>query len=126
MPQYAAFFVAVREGFEPSVQFPVRQFSKLILSASQAPHLLEIRNPFFKGTANIAIQKSRQNFFVNSKYRLIIYPHMINTHQHALEYLFDGFDIFQRNIAVFQLILVQFVFYDTVNQVADGFLIGFA
>jgi hypothetical protein len=28
----------VREGFEPSVQFPVRQFSKLILSASQAPH----------------------------------------------------------------------------------------
>ena len=30
---------AVREGFEPSVQFPVRQFSKLILSASQAPHL---------------------------------------------------------------------------------------
>jgi hypothetical protein len=30
--------LAVREGFEPSVQFPVRQFSKLILSASQAPH----------------------------------------------------------------------------------------
>jgi hypothetical protein len=32
---------AVREGFEPSVQFPVRQFSKLILSASQAPHLYQ-------------------------------------------------------------------------------------
>ena len=32
-------YLAVREGFEPSVQFPVRQFSKLILSASQAPHL---------------------------------------------------------------------------------------
>ncbi len=32
--------IAVREGFEPSVQFPVRQFSKLILSASQAPHHL--------------------------------------------------------------------------------------
>lgn len=32
-------YQAVREGFEPSVQFPVRQFSKLILSASQAPHL---------------------------------------------------------------------------------------
>ena len=31
-------YLAVREGFEPSVQFPVRQFSKLILSASQAPH----------------------------------------------------------------------------------------
>ncbi len=29
---------AVREGFEPSVQLPVRQFSKLVLSASQAPH----------------------------------------------------------------------------------------
>ena len=30
--------IAVREGFEPSVQFPVRQFSKLLLSASQSPH----------------------------------------------------------------------------------------
>jgi hypothetical protein len=32
----------VKEGFEPSVQFPVRQFSKLILSASQAPHLFSL------------------------------------------------------------------------------------
>ena len=32
------FYLAVREGFEPSVQLPVRQFSKLVLSASQAPH----------------------------------------------------------------------------------------
>lgn len=32
------FQAAVREGFEPSVPFPVRQFSKLVLSASQAPH----------------------------------------------------------------------------------------
>jgi hypothetical protein len=45
---------AVREGFEPSVQFPVRQFSKLILSASQAPHhILAFAgrisiNPFFR------------------------------------------------------------------------------
>ncbi len=38
MPGFVGF--AVREGFEPSVQFPVRQFSKLILSASQAPHHL--------------------------------------------------------------------------------------
>ena len=37
---------AVREGFEPSVQFPVRQFSKLILSASQAPHLFYNKSPF--------------------------------------------------------------------------------
>ena|GEM_PF-5617311 len=44
---------AVREGFEPSVQFPVRQFSKLILSASQAPHQsgffnLQKKSPFFR------------------------------------------------------------------------------
>jgi hypothetical protein len=44
-----AFMFAVREGFEPSVQLPVRQFSKLVLSASQAPHLY----PFFQGTANV-------------------------------------------------------------------------
>jgi hypothetical protein len=37
------FLSAVREGFEPSVQFPVRQFSKLILSASQAPHRIVLR-----------------------------------------------------------------------------------
>mgnify|MGYP001374549613 CR=1 FL=1 len=30
--------LAVRAGFEPAVPFPVRQFSKLFLSASQAPH----------------------------------------------------------------------------------------
>ena len=35
---YSLYFGAVREGFEPSVQLPVRQFSKLFLSASQAPH----------------------------------------------------------------------------------------
>lgn len=52
---------AVREGFEPSVQFPVRQFSKLILSASQAPHHILIlsnrysNNSLFFGIANIAI-----------------------------------------------------------------------
>src|SRR5690606_29331430 len=34
----ASFALAVREGFEPSVPFPVRQFSKLFLSATQAPH----------------------------------------------------------------------------------------
>ena len=33
-------FVAEREGFEPSVQLPVRQFSKLFLSASQASLLI--------------------------------------------------------------------------------------
>ena len=58
-------FSAVREGFEPSVQFPVRQFSKLILSASQAPHLWQkINYPLFSGTANIAIRLSHQKIFL--------------------------------------------------------------
>ena len=34
-------FFAVRAGFEPAVRLPVRQFSKLFLSASQAPHLTQ-------------------------------------------------------------------------------------
>ena len=38
IPNYT-FNVAVRAGFEPAVQFPVRQFSKLVVSASHPPHL---------------------------------------------------------------------------------------
>ncbi len=34
------FVFAEGEGFEPSVPFPVRQFSKLFLSATQAPFLV--------------------------------------------------------------------------------------
>ena len=49
---------AEREGFEPSVPFPVRQFSKLFLSASQAS-LRSISAPRF-GSANIVKQYSRQ------------------------------------------------------------------
>ena len=30
--------MAVRGGFEPPVQFPVRQFSKLVVSATHPPH----------------------------------------------------------------------------------------
>src|SRR5690554_3255393 len=33
----ASFWLAERAGFEPAVPFPVRQFSKLFLSATQAP-----------------------------------------------------------------------------------------
>jgi hypothetical protein len=33
------FFYAVRGGFEPPVQLPVRQFSKLLVSATHPPHL---------------------------------------------------------------------------------------
>ncbi len=42
-------YVAEREGFEPSVPFPVRQFSKLFLSATQA----SLQNPLFFGSANV-------------------------------------------------------------------------
>ena len=31
--------LAVRGGFEPPVQLPVRQFSKLLVSATHPPHL---------------------------------------------------------------------------------------
>lgn len=43
-------FEAEREGFEPSVPFPVRQFSKLFLSASQASLRFVFFNyiPFFR------------------------------------------------------------------------------
>jgi hypothetical protein len=37
-----AFFYAEKEGFEPSEQFPVRMFSKHVLSATQAPLQLNI------------------------------------------------------------------------------------
>ena len=38
-PKPILFFrCAVRAGFEPAVQFPVRQFSKLVVSASHPPH----------------------------------------------------------------------------------------
>lgn len=38
-PLQAILLYAVRAGFEPAVRFKgVRQFSKLLLSASQAPH----------------------------------------------------------------------------------------
>ena len=51
-------FTAVREGFEPSVQLPVRQFSKLFLSASQAPH------PFL-GIAKVSFLSKKQKVFLN-------------------------------------------------------------
>ncbi|MEY4142259.1 MAG: hypothetical protein RL110_1631, partial [Bacteroidota bacterium] len=43
-------FVAVGAGFEPAVQLPVRQFSKLLVSATHPSHLVDwtakIGNPF--------------------------------------------------------------------------------
>lgn len=40
IPKNANSLLAVKEGFEPSIQFPVCMFSKHVLSASQAPHRL--------------------------------------------------------------------------------------
>ncbi len=82
-------YFAVREGFEPSVQFPVRQFSKLILSASQAPHLLFlIQLLLFLRSANIANSISQQ------KKLSIINTHMVNAHQHLFKNAFYSFDFF--------------------------------
>ena len=57
----AYFSSAVKEGFEPSVQLPVRQFSKLVLSASQAPHLYLL---FLKEC------KCRKRFFILKQKRI--------------------------------------------------------
>ena len=55
---------AVREGFEPSVQFPVRQFSKLILSASQAPHLYSIKPRFWDCKYSNSSKPSKKNLVI--------------------------------------------------------------
>ena len=42
--QHRAFdLFAVRGGFEPPEQFPVRQFSKLVVSATHPPHRLGVQ-----------------------------------------------------------------------------------
>jgi hypothetical protein len=52
------------------------------------------------GIANIAIQCSRQKI---NLVILIIYSHMVNTHQHFFEDHFYSFNIFQGYVAVIQL-----------------------
>ena len=37
-PSHPAFVLAVRGGFEPPVRLPVRQFSKLVVSATHPSH----------------------------------------------------------------------------------------
>ena len=54
---------AEEEGFEPSVPLPVRQFSKLFLSATQASLRL-ICYPFI-GVANIVNQTYLQKLFTH-------------------------------------------------------------
>ena len=48
--RHPAFLLAVRGGFEPPVRLPVRQFSKLVVSATHPSHQAD---PFSNGTANI-------------------------------------------------------------------------
>ena len=83
----------MREGFEPSVQFPVRQFSKLILSASQAPH-----HGVFLRTANIVIQLSLQKII--SFLKLVVNTHMIDAHQHAFEHRLNSLQVLQCNVTI--------------------------
>jgi hypothetical protein len=54
-------FKAVRAGFEPAVRFPVRQFSKLVVSASHPPHL-RLLSP-----AKVQLFYLLANFFVKLK-----------------------------------------------------------
>lgn len=54
-------YSAERAGFEPAVPLPVRQFSKLFLSATQAP--LQSSSLYSEEVANIVIQTCLQKKF---------------------------------------------------------------
>ena len=55
-------FYAVRGGFEPPVQFPVRQFSKLLVSATHPPHRLDVsESAFFKASQKYKKDAHEQN-----------------------------------------------------------------
>ena len=54
------FLCAVRAGFEPAVQLPVRQFSKLVVSASHPPHRDEAANV----SKNMFHQIKLKRFFI--------------------------------------------------------------
>ncbi len=56
--------LAEKEGFEPSVQFPVRMFSKHVLSATQASLRLLFLNKLNK---YLKIKCANLIFFFNSK-----------------------------------------------------------
>jgi hypothetical protein len=52
----------VRGGFEPPVQFPVRQFSKLLVSATHPPHRLDVSDyAFFKAQQKYKKDAQEQN-----------------------------------------------------------------
>ena len=66
---------AVRAGFEPAVQLPVRQFSKLVVLATHPPHQL-----FSLATANIRPFFGFTSFFYN--YFLFFYFFIFKTKTH--------------------------------------------
>ena len=47
--------VAVRGGFEPPVQFPARQFSKLLVSATHPPHQWGSKDIQYLVYANVSL-----------------------------------------------------------------------
>ena len=63
---------AVRERFELSVQFPVRMFSKHVLSATQASHL----NSDGKCTVFFEFEKRKAHFFdlIRTRFGIIFQP----------------------------------------------------
>src|SRR5690606_36395966 len=96
--------LAEREGFEPSVPLPVRQFSKLFLSATQASlRILECKysnsNYFAKIFQTLKmINFLMRYFWLFLLFDIVIDAYMIDTHQHSLEYFPDRFDLFEVNI----------------------------
>ena len=48
--------VAEKGGFEPPVQFPVRQFSKLLVSATHPPLPLFAKTPNFRDESEMGVQ----------------------------------------------------------------------
>ena len=49
---------------------------------------------------------------------------MVNAHQHFFKNLFNVGNIFQRNRAVQELVLLDLVIDDMIHEVIDGFCIG--
>jgi hypothetical protein len=66
---------AVRAGFEPAVQLPVRQFSKLVVLATHPPHQL-----FSLASANIRPFFGFANFF--AIYFYFFYFYFFKTKNH--------------------------------------------
>lgn len=63
-PMVVSPLLAVRAGFEPAVPLPVRQFSKLFLSASQAPHLLHTFSAFRGCKYSNSLMFAKKNYVV--------------------------------------------------------------